>query len=470
MSDTVKITVKMTREKNLAKYGEQATLDLEEYLTGVVPSEISDNSPMEALKAQAICARTFALSRIRSGAKMDDTSNCQAFRSERMSSPNSQRAIRETAGVVLMYDGSLVRAFYSSSNGGQTKRSGDVWSTHFPYYVSKEDPWDDAARKANPAIRTSHGVGLSQVGAVYAARQGYFCQEILAFYFSETELAGNYGAIEEVKTVAIKASDLIREFQRMVGWAYEWGAAREGCVDCSGAFSYAYKRLGGYMYHGSNTMWRKYTTTKGKRENVSLVPGMAVFKWRKTGGPDSEGNYFHVGCYVGSGKVIEAQGKATGVIVSSIDTWTHAAQLKDTIYDVQEGDMKPVEFECRARVTTASGKLNLRKSPNGTLITRIPRNEEIDVFQWDAADGWALVLYNGKQGYASQDYLTRIEIDVPVTETPGQTEAPEQPDDPIQKADGVTLEIPFADRISAEQLLDALQDALDDASLREEDA
>ena len=183
----IMITVKMTRDKNRQKYGEQAVMDLEEYLCGVVPSEISDSSPMEALKAQAIAARTFALSRIRSGAKMDDTANCQAFRSERMESPNSRKAIEETDGVVLMYNGQLVRAFFSSSNGGVTKRSGDVWSTQFPYYVSKADEWDEAARKANPSIRASHGVGMSQVGAVYAARQGYSHTEILAFYYAETK-------------------------------------------------------------------------------------------------------------------------------------------------------------------------------------------------------------------------------------------------------------------------------------------
>ena len=142
----IMITVRMTRDANRRKYGEQTLLDIEEYLTGVVPSEISDASPMEALKAQAIAARTFALNRARSGDCLDDTANCQAFRCERMDSPNSRQAIQETAGVVLMHDCKLVRAYYSSSNGGMTKRSGDVWSMHFPYYVNREDAWDNAAR------------------------------------------------------------------------------------------------------------------------------------------------------------------------------------------------------------------------------------------------------------------------------------------------------------------------------------
>ena len=212
------------------------------------------------------------------------------------------------------------------------------------------------------------------------------------------------------------------------------------------------------MYHGSNTMWRKYTTMKGKREEVLLLPGMAVFKWKKDGGPDSQGNYYHVGCYVGDGLVIEAQSKNTGVVVSDVSKWPYAAQLKETVYDVQAGEVDAVTVECRAKVTTESGKLNLRKAPNGSLITRIPRNEEIDVLKWDAAEGWALVVYSGKQGYASQEFLTRIEVEKPDEEQNGGA-----------SAGSVTLELPFADRETAEQLLDALKDALEEASIWEED-
>ena len=451
----IMITVRMTRDKNRKKYGEQAVLDIEEYLTGVVPSEISDSSPMEALKAQAIAARTFAMNRIRAGGGVDDTANCQAFRSERMDSPNSRKAIEETAGVVLMYDGALARTYYSSSNGGLTKRSGDVWQMNFPYYVNKEDPWDSTAREERPSVKASHGVGMSQIGAVYAAKQGFSHSEILAFYYEETTLADNYGACEEVVSIAVKAGDLIREFKRMIGWAYEWGAAREGCVDCSGAFAYAYKRLGGYMYHGSNTMWRKYTTIKGKREDVTLLPGMAVFKWKKNGGPDSEGNYYHVGCYIGDGKVIEAQSKSTGCVVSDVSKWPYAAQLTKTVYDIQEGEAEAMTAECRAKVVTESGKLNLRAAPGGTVMTRIPRNEEIDVLKWDAADGWARVVYNGRQGYASKEFLERVELIVPDEDTDEQTGS-------------VTLELPFADRETADQVLDALREALDDAVIASE--
>ena len=62
----------------------------------------------------------------------------------------------------------------------------------------------------------------------------------------------------------------------MVGWRYEWGAAKQGCVDCSGAFVYALKKYGLSIYHGSNTIWREYLTSKGKIGELEVVPGISM--------------------------------------------------------------------------------------------------------------------------------------------------------------------------------------------------
>ena len=76
-------------------------------------------------------------------------------------------------------------------------------------------------------------------------------------------------------------------------------------ADCSGLFYWAFKQLGGYMYHGSNTMYKSYCTSKGKlnkkgrTDGKELKPGTAVF----TG---TEGNHGHVGLYIGNNTVIEA--------------------------------------------------------------------------------------------------------------------------------------------------------------------
>ena len=145
----------------------------------------------------------------------------------------------------------------------------------------------------------------------------------------------------------IQVSQLIEIFQIMQKekWKYQWGAAREGFVDCSGAFAYAFKKLGGYMYHGSNTMWRKYTTEKGKMGQITLVPGMAVFRWRQNGSEparykqDGEGDFYHVGLYVGGGRVIEAKSSKDGVVYSNASGWPMAAKLVGVNYEGQQDDL-----------------------------------------------------------------------------------------------------------------------------------
>ena len=98
----------------------------------------------------------------------------------------------ETAGQVLTYGGEVIDCFYSASNGGTCKRSGEVWSRDYPYYVNKPDPWDTAAR-TEKSTNPSHGVGLSQVGCMWAAKQGVPYNEILAFYYSGAALVHEYG-------------------------------------------------------------------------------------------------------------------------------------------------------------------------------------------------------------------------------------------------------------------------------------
>lgn len=107
-------------------------------------------------------------------------------------------------------------------------------------------------------------------------------------------------------------------------WKYVAGGAKAGEVDCSGAFTYWYKQAGSYMYHGSNSMWRKYSTEVGKIGEIDLVPGMAVYKIRDWKSDQSEnpwyqtepGDVYHVGLYIGGDQVVEAKGTRYGVVYS----------------------------------------------------------------------------------------------------------------------------------------------------------
>lgn len=124
------------------------SIDVEDYLLGVVPFEMGDSFPLEALKAQAIAARTYALRKSGSSGDYDveDTTNDQAYRGRTAYSPLSEQAVRETAGLCGSYKGELAQCFYSASNGGQTELGQHVWPTSDPdaygYMDMRDDPYD----------------------------------------------------------------------------------------------------------------------------------------------------------------------------------------------------------------------------------------------------------------------------------------------------------------------------------------
>ncbi len=122
------------------------TLPVEDYLLGVVPNEMNESFPLEALKAQAVCARTYALSHRDPAKAWDvvDTTNDQVFRGVDRSNTRSAQAVRDTVGVVGMYKGQLATCYYGASNGGQTETPQHVWGgKNAPgCYAVTDDPYD----------------------------------------------------------------------------------------------------------------------------------------------------------------------------------------------------------------------------------------------------------------------------------------------------------------------------------------
>lgn len=118
----------------------------EDYLLGVVPYEMSDSFPLEALKAQTIAARTYVLRKAGTSKEYDvvDTTNDQVFRGYVPGFTNAERAVAETRGVCGFYKGKLAQCYYAASNGGQTELVTTVWPTDedFSYYASVQDPYD----------------------------------------------------------------------------------------------------------------------------------------------------------------------------------------------------------------------------------------------------------------------------------------------------------------------------------------
>ena len=119
---------------------------LEEYLKGVVPWEMNPTAPLEALKAQAICARSETLSKIeggrhaKDGFEICDYDHCQGYPGIENEKARSTQAVEQTAGLVLFHKGRVADAVYCTNSGGITAASEDVWrGTPEPYLKSKRD-------------------------------------------------------------------------------------------------------------------------------------------------------------------------------------------------------------------------------------------------------------------------------------------------------------------------------------------
>jgi SpoIID/LytB domain protein len=122
------------------------TLPIEQYLYGVVPHEMSNLFPIDALKAQAVCARGYAAAKVSQNLAraydLLDTSEDQVYRGYASKNTRAIAAVDATSGQVLTYEGDIIETFYSASNGGQTEKTGNVWSTDYPYYINADDPFD----------------------------------------------------------------------------------------------------------------------------------------------------------------------------------------------------------------------------------------------------------------------------------------------------------------------------------------
>ncbi|MGB9904782.1 MAG: SpoIID/LytB domain-containing protein, partial [Desulfotomaculales bacterium] len=120
---------------------------LEEYLYGTVPAEMPAGWPPEALKAQAVASRSYALAQIKknSGASPFDllaTQVSQVYRGYDWETPATNRAVDETRGVVLTWRGAPAEAYFHSSSGGFTENSEDVWKNRVDYIRARPDPFD----------------------------------------------------------------------------------------------------------------------------------------------------------------------------------------------------------------------------------------------------------------------------------------------------------------------------------------
>ncbi len=172
-------------------------LGLEEYLYGVVPREMPSTFSYEALKAQAVAARSYAVTSVTRNKDKSfdlyDTVSSQVYGGFDAERDNVRKAVDETRGQILLSDGKVVNATYSSSNGGYTADANDVWGTKFKYLISKEDKYSINEPNYNWNFEISANDLINGL-----KKQGINIKSINQIYIKENNISNR------VKTVAIK--------------------------------------------------------------------------------------------------------------------------------------------------------------------------------------------------------------------------------------------------------------------------
>ena len=170
-------------------------LGIEKYLSSVVGSEMPAKWPLEALKAQAIASRTYALKQKGNSLyDIDSTNKNQVYSGLEARTYKTISAVRSTRSLVLTYKNKLINALFHSSSGGMTENSQDVWKNEYPYLSSVKD-FD----KNNPKLRWQKKFSNEELKSLFPKIGGIKKIEI--------QNLTNTGRVKNVKLLGYYGSD-----------------------------------------------------------------------------------------------------------------------------------------------------------------------------------------------------------------------------------------------------------------------
>ena len=194
-------------------------LPMEDYIKGVLPYEMNSSWPLEALKAQAVCARSYAARSMyrhsSSGFDLCNTSDCQVYRGTASASSNSDRAVDETYDIYAWSGNTLCQTVYHSCDGGATEDAENIWGNRFSYLVGVIDPYE-----ADIADQLSYyywsATYTAQELTARLQEKGYGCSTIVNLYVSAWSDTGNPTKITFVdsagKSYSFSGTNLVNIF------------------------------------------------------------------------------------------------------------------------------------------------------------------------------------------------------------------------------------------------------------------
>lgn len=248
-------------------------VDLEAYLRGVVPSEMQAEWPIEALKAQAVAARSYTLASLDRDADYDvcSTDACQVYRGMEVEHPRSDRAVADTEGIVIAWAGAPAVAYYHADSGGAVASSAEVWGRELPYLLGRADV-DGVSPHRGWTVRLAPGAlsdALTAEGRSVGTPTGLtILARSASGRVSRAEIAGGAGAVvlsgptltRVLRRVGLKSTRISTVAPLTVrgdGWGHGVGMSQYGARALA-VTGYDYGRILAYYYPGVGLQRRIY--------------------------------------------------------------------------------------------------------------------------------------------------------------------------------------------------------------------
>jgi stage II sporulation protein D len=418
---------------------------MEDYLTGVVAYEMSDSFPLEALKAQAVAARTYAMSRksARVGAEYDvtDTTSDQVYKGFIGDYTNVIAAVEETAGIVGTYNGYYATCYYTASNGGQIATPNQIWGGDgdYGYIVQKDDPYD---LENSLSLMNSFEVASNcdadnlfwQLIDAKLDKSGH--TELRADAITKMELtepahegSKMYKTLEVTLAVSARDEGLVEiayEGDVLLGWAlgyahigdgwYKWGLKDWESLEAPAKVTFSvYDEIKDGLNIGINS-------SDYEVPSISETDGGYVIEMRRFGhgvGMSQRGAQTMAGSHGKSfmeilnfyypGMTFEAIAWNSPALPEMEELPREIAQKRLLIppREVDLGELSEGEYFARVNLETAKSRLNVRTAPStdAAIAVKLDDGYRVAVCE-DAGDGWVRIRGGSFTGYVKQEYLT----------------------------------------------------------------
>ena len=440
------------------------TIHIEDYLKGVVAYEMSDSFPLEALKAQAVAARTYAMGRKWVSATRDydvvDTTQDQVYKGLDADYVNVIAAVEATRGVVGTYNGGFAMCYYTASNGGQTALATDIWGGEgdYGYLAMVDDPYDlenpaslvnsvsfASDVSDNAALKTMLDEGIAALDLPY---EDVALESVVSIEPAEPKFEGSYMYTKLRFTLSVSAM--------LEGWYAQEGDAYAPLFTDSSDFSpemlasatgLALARRGRlglpYVYrHGREVLPETVTVdlsvydqikdglslglNGGDYELISVTQeedGRFTISMRRFGhgvGMSQRGAQWMAGEY-GMDYIEILNFYYPGMTLETID-WpevelTPLEELPESIGSARPRPtptptpaplpaLEEGEYYATVELETRSSSLNVRQQPSTSarIVAALDYGRRVIVCE-DAGDGWVRIRTAELEGYVKLEYL-----------------------------------------------------------------